>query len=149
MDVLALIASGIAIGFSVFAFFRQDSLQRRVAEIEEARRHDEVTSQLQADVTASFEKSVNSRGAQVYQFVLLNRGAARADNVTFEIPKPPTGEAPGIHMQGHSFPISLDPEQAYVLLAIVVMGTAPAVPVNLRWEDQTGPREKSLTLTVF
>ena len=62
MDVLALIVAGLALAFSVYSFFREDRLNRRLAAIEEARREHEVSSQLRADVTAEFNRFVNSGG---------------------------------------------------------------------------------------
>lgn len=100
-------------------------------------------------MTAAFNTFVNSRGSTSYQLVLANRGPARADDVTFDLTNPTDGLAPDIMMQGHTFPITLDPGQAYTMFAVVVMGTAAAVDLVLRWRDGTGSREKTMTLSVF
>jgi hypothetical protein len=120
-----------------------------VTEIEEARRHEEVTAGQEADVSAGFGTYISSRGTKGYQFVLANGGPARAEDVSFEFLQPDSGEAPGLIMEGHNFPISLDANQKYAVMAIMVMGTAPAIEVVLRWKDGTGTREKRMILTVF
>ena len=78
MDVLALIVAALALGFAVFSFFRQFGLQRRITEMAEAQRREEVTASLRADVTARFELYVTSSGRKGYHLLLLNRGPARA-----------------------------------------------------------------------
>jgi hypothetical protein len=92
---------------------------------------------------------VTSSGHQNYQLVLANRGPARAEDVAFELVEPTEGFAPSLILQGHSFPIALDAEQEYTIVASVVMGTAPAVDIALRWTDGAGAEEKTLTLAVF
>jgi hypothetical protein len=149
MEGWALLVAFLALAFSVFSFIRQFSLQRRVTEIEEARRQEEVQARLAADVVAAFETFISSRGTKGYQFILGNRGPAIAEDVSFEFVRTGGGETPGLVMEGHHFPIRLDPGQQYAVHAIMVMGTAPAVEVVLRWRDGNGAREKSMTLTVF
>ena len=56
MEVAAFIVSLAALGFTVVQYFRQEGLQRRVTEIEEARRQEEITSRLVADVTVRTAK---------------------------------------------------------------------------------------------
>jgi len=148
MDVLALIVAALALGFAVFSFFRQFGLQRRITEIEEDRRREEVTARLRADVTARFDSYLTSSGHKGYQLLLLNRGPARAEKVSFELLEPDEGEAPSMFMEGHQFPIPMAPGQEYPIMAAVVMGTAAAVDVVLHWADGIGPRESTLTLTV-
>ena len=148
MDVLALIVAALALGFAVFSFFRQFGLQRRITEMAEAQRREEVTASLRADVTARFELYVTSSGRKGYHLLLLNRGPARAERVSFELIEPTQGEAPSMFMESHQFPIAMAPGQEYPIMASVVHGTAPSVDVVLRWADGTGPREETLTLTV-
>jgi hypothetical protein len=69
--------------------------------------------------------------------------------VTVELVGPIEGNAPDLMMEGHSFPIALDPGQEYTIAAAVVVGTPPTVDVLLRWQDGTGSREKTLNLTLF
>ena len=142
MEVLALIVAALALGFSVFSFFRQFGLQRRLTEIEEGRRREEVESKMSADVTARFERRVTS-GHMGYQFVLLNRGPARADDVTFELVEPTEGRGLILMMKGHHFPVALEAAQEYPILASIGWRADPAVDVVLRWTDGTGPRELS------
>jgi hypothetical protein len=132
----------------VFSFFRQFGLQRRMTEIEEARRQEEVTASMRADLTARFEVYVTSSGRKGYHLLLVNRGPARAEKVSFELLEPDEGETPSMFMEGHEFPIAMVPGQEYPIMAAVVMGTAAAVDAVLRWTDGTGPREEILTLTV-
>jgi hypothetical protein len=83
-----------------------------------------------------------------YRFVLENRGPARAEDVSFEF----VGEEKGwpyLSLEGHEFPIALDPEQTYALQGNVSYGDIPSVRTFLRWRDEAGPHVKSLTLAVF
>jgi hypothetical protein len=50
MEVVAITISVLALGVSIFFALRQDSLQRRLTSIEEARREEEVLRQRKADV---------------------------------------------------------------------------------------------------
>jgi hypothetical protein len=147
----SLIISMLALLVAILVGVLQLLLQRRMTRIEESRRQEEVTSRLTAEVTARIESyqrytTVQAKG---YKFVLENLGPAPAQDVTFEVQRSASGEAPLVQMDGHNFPISLDPHQSYEMLCIVVMGTAPSVDVDVAWKDGTGPRTKRLTLTVY
>jgi hypothetical protein len=146
----ALITSIIALAVALIVGAAQLILQRRMTKIEEARRQEEVTSKLTAEVTARFESYPRYAQIQVpaYRFVLENLGPAAAQDVSFEIRPPADGEAPHVETKGHNFPTSLDPRQEFKMQCIVVMGTAPSVDVDLAWKDGTGPRTKTLTVTV-
>ena len=52
-------------------------------------------------------------------------------------------------MEGHKFPIALDPGQSYSVMIVIVLGTAPAVDVELRWTDPAGEQQKTLNLSVY
>lgn len=128
------------------------NLQQRVTKIEEARRDEEIESKRMADLTARFKTQVREspRGwsARTHQFILHNRGPARAEDVSFEIGTPANGTAPDVDIEGHEFPLSLDPDQVYAILCLIDRETAHSVDVDLRWKDGTGQRAKSLTLPV-
>lgn len=89
-------------------------------------------SKLMAEVTARFESYFVSQTSQdrAYRFVLENLGPARAENVSFEIRAPTNGEAPFVQIDGHSFPIPLDPKQVDKMLCTVAHGTASSVNVD-------------------
>jgi hypothetical protein len=147
-NVLSLGLSVLALGFAAYSFLRQFKLQRRLTEIEEGRRQDEVTRRLEADVTASFEQYTTSQGRNGYRFVLVNQGLARATEVLFEIREPSRGNAPRLLSEGHHFPLALDPGQRYTIVASVAMQTAPSVDVDVSWTDGTGAKVKRLNLSV-
>jgi hypothetical protein len=146
----SIIISAIALLVSIIVGVRQLILQSRVTRIEEARRREEVASKLTAELTARFEsyRRTPTSQARAYRFVLENLGPARAQDVSFEIQAPANGEAPSVQMEGHTFPIPLDPKQEYRMGCIRPHGTASAVNVDLRWKDGTGPRAKTVTLAV-
>jgi hypothetical protein len=146
----AIIISGLALLASIIVGVRQLALQGRVTKIEEARRQEEVTSRSTAEVTARFEsyRRTPTSQARAYRFVLENLGPARAKDVSFEIQTPANGEAPSVQMEGHTFPIPLDPKQEYKMGCIRPHGTASSVNVDLRWKDGTGAKVKTVTLAV-
>lgn len=115
----------ISLGALVVAGYvglRQLGLQQRVTKIEEARREEEVTSRLEAEVTARFEFFISNAGTQAYRFVLWNQGPARAEEVDFEILTPVKGVAPFVRMEGHHLPVSLDRDQFYRMMCTVPGG---------------------------
>ena len=146
----SIIISLLALAASIIVGVRQLILQGRVTKIEVARRQEEVTSGLMAEVTARFEsyRRYTNMQTMAYKFVLENLGPAAAEGVSFEIRAPVEGEVPVVQMEGHSFPIPLDPKQEYRMGCILTHGAAPSVDVDLRWKDGTGSRAKTLTLTV-
>jgi hypothetical protein len=152
LDIIALVVSAAALGFSGFAFSRQYGIQRRLAVIEEARREEEVGSRLRADLTAAFEGRPTSTGIARF-LVLYNPGPAVAREVDFEIgavDPSARGHPVDVLREGHSFPIpGLQPGQSYSVLAAPDMGTASTARVTLRWNDDTGTREEVLTLNVY
>jgi hypothetical protein len=145
-----IVISVLALLVSIFVGVRQLILQQRVTKIEEARRQEEVTSKLTAEVTARFESYYVSQTSQAraYRFVLENLGPAKAEDLSFEIQTPAEGDAPSVQMEGHSFPVPLDPKQEYKIGCIVPHGTASSVNVDLRWKDGTGAKVKTVTLAV-
>ena len=147
-NIITWTISLAALTLAVVSFTRQHGLQKRLAAIEEARREEELGSRLRAEVTAGFESRPTSSGAGWF-FVVRNLGPATARGVGFDLTAT-EGDVPGLMTQGHAIPIpSLDADQEYAILAAIVLGTAPAVNVRMTWEDETGPREKRLTLPVF
>jgi hypothetical protein len=147
---LALAISALALLASSVAYVRQHRLQARMAAIEEARREEEVASRLKADVTAEFESETREGSrSKNYWLVLINRGPAVARDVDFTFIPPEKGEAPEPLDHDHSFPLSLDPEQRYRIICVVVMGTAASVQVKIDWKDDRGPQTKTLVLTIF
>jgi hypothetical protein len=127
------------------------NLQQRVTKIEEARREEEIESKRTANLAARFETYIREspRGpSKTYKFILHNQGPARAEDVSFEIGTPAKGTAPDVVMEGHEFPLSLEPDQVYPILCLVDMETAHSADVDLRWRDGTGPRAKTLRLPV-
>jgi hypothetical protein len=146
----SIIISIIALTVSLIVGVAQVVLQRRITRIEEARHASELESKRKAEVTARIESfSTGQTGqAKAYRFVLENLGPAPAQGVSFEIAPPASGEAPFVQTEGHNFPLVLDPHQDYKMACFVVMGTAPSVAVDLAWRDGTGPRTKTLTLTI-
>jgi hypothetical protein len=164
-DVLAAILAAIAILVSITALVlerrtqkkqhdtekEQQDIQRRLAAIEEERRAEEVDQRKRAEVTARFDKTVNSLGRLSDRFVVQNLGPAPSREISFEMLQPtPDAELPRIHTEGHKLPIPyLDRGQEYPFVASVFGSVAPAVEVRLRWEDETGRREKTLVVPVF
>ena len=153
MDATAvsLLIGGAALVVAILVGFSQVVLQRRVTKIEEARRDEEIESERTAGLTARFEASIREsprRPSKTHKFILHNRGAARAEEVSFEIGTPTKGMAPDVDIEGHEFPLSLDPDQVYPILCLVDRDTAHSVDVDLRWKDGTGLRAKKLTLPV-
>ena len=134
----AFSAAGLLVAVGVAAF--QYRLQHRVTEIEQARRTDELEARRRADVTASFEPKPNTTG--IFHLVVLNKGPAMAKNVTFEI----HGGDP-LRMEPVSLPLpTLDSGHRFPIVAIPLFGASNTVDVELAWEDESGPRRKSLTL---
>jgi hypothetical protein len=147
----SIIISVIALVVAILVGVAQVVLQRRMTSIEESRRQEEITLRLTAEVTARIEpySTGMTNLPHAYRFVLENLGPAAAQDVTFEIQPPARAEAPKVLTEDHNFPISLDPHQPYKMHCNVVVGTAPSVDVDLAWKDGTGPRTKTLTLTVY
>jgi hypothetical protein len=147
-DIAALGIGALALIGTVVIGVRQTSLQRRVTEVEEARREEEVQSRLEADVTARFGRYISDRGTTGHQFVLTNLGPAPAREVQFGWRKPEEGNAPAFMMEEHRSPVTLVPGQDYAVHSYMVTGTSATLEVELSWVDGTGPRTKTLTLSV-
>jgi hypothetical protein len=132
----------------VFAL-RQQRLDRKLADIEQARRAEEVSLRLAADVTAAFESEPRrgSPTAERHYLVLTNRGAAPARDVDIDYP---TGERmPTVWKEGIEFPITLDPEQRFrVPAAPGGYGESLTLAVTISWTDNRGPQKKTLTLAL-
>jgi hypothetical protein len=147
MEVAALIIAVVSLAVSFYFASRQAGLQRRMAEIEEARRQDEIRATQRADITAAFEKGVDSRGRTTWRFVLTNIGAAAAREVKLEVAAVER-LAPDIAFERFQFPIPrLDPTQKYPFPAAMSSGVAPAVQVDLWWNDDKGNKHKTLMVS--
>ena len=111
MEGWALAVAVLAFVFSAFAFLKQFSLQRRVTDIEEARRQDEVTSRLVADVTAMIEHESRpgSALADYTWLVLHNRGPAIARDTDVDT----EGEGWHVMKDAATLPVTLDAGQRY------------------------------------
>src|SRR5574341_366393 len=124
----------LALVFSILAFVWTFRLQRRLADIELARRSEEVTSKLQANMTARFERYATSRG-QGHRLVLANGGPARAEDVSFDLVDPVGGKPPSLDMANHRFPIrALAPGQEYPIVAFIAHEDATVVDIMLHWK---------------
>lgn len=134
MDVLALIVSGLALLFSVFAFYRQFGLQRRLAAIEEARRQEEIEARLSASVSIDLDG---------LDFVLYNSGSARAQNVHIE------NRTPGVQLthEAANLALPLDAGQTY-RFGGVAEWSVDAMEVELTWSDELGPHSKTVVLAI-
>jgi hypothetical protein len=150
LDVIGVILGAIAILVSVWIAVRQQGVQNRLATIEVARRDEELTARRQADVTAYFEPRVTSHGRVGKSFVVANRGLARARDVTFEIVPVGEGDSPLLVSEEGDVPIPiLDSGGTYSWPAEFVYGTASALDVHLRWQDEAGDQSKEIRLSTF
>jgi len=114
---MALALSGISLLVAVIFPIRQERLQSRVTDIEEARRAEEVASRLLADVTVSLAgyQGASLRPAENTFLVLENRGPAVAEDVDMEF------QADGWHRLegGARLPVTLDVGQRFPVQVVV------------------------------
>jgi hypothetical protein len=137
--------AAVAILVSTWTALRQHGVQVRLAAIEEARRSEELAARSQADLTAFFEPIP---GKSERNFVVHNRGPARATNILPTIAAAGEGNTPEIYGLEDTLLPSLDPGGRYSWLALPSMGDARTVDIHLQWEDPSGKKTKELRLNV-
>jgi hypothetical protein len=76
VEWVGLVLADLAILVSVWTALRQQTVQNRMAEIEEARRSEEVAARAEADLTAFFEPRTTSQGKRGRRLIVKNRGLA-------------------------------------------------------------------------
>jgi hypothetical protein len=123
-----------------------------VTAIEEARRREEVSARLVADLTAGvnreLKKGAGSHEYHDYWLVLTNRGPAVAEDVDVHLlAEKDGGEPPELSKGGH-FPVTLDAGQEYRVWLMVSYGMSPNFRADLRWQDGRGEQRKTLALTL-
>lgn len=149
MDLAPVIISIVAILATLVLGVRQMNLQHRVTRIEEERRREEIELRRRADVTATVDRELNSRGQQVTILKIHNRGPAPAREVNFDI-EGIEGDAPIIVYESVRTPAPLlDPGGERRVALELMLGVAPTMKVSMDWQDDEGSKSKELTLNVF
>lgn len=144
MEGWALAVAVLALLLSAFAFFKQFPLQRRVTDIEEARRQEEVASRLVADVTARTAKEPQHGSlAESTYLVIHNRGPSVAEDVNLET----SGEGWHTFTDAATFPVTLDADQEYRVPLVLTVGSDSTMEVVLTWRDRTGDKTKRMRFT--
>lgn len=162
--LVALVLSGITVGVSLIAvgvsirvFKRQNrtdamsiDLQRRLTEIEEARRTEEVARKTEADIRASFrrERSDFFDGWDTF-LDIENRGGAAAHNVNLEsLQERPSGSNVMVPEQDAIFPLSeMLPGHKVTCGLSFPMDSGNSYEAVVTWDDPRGPQRRTIPLT--
>lgn len=121
----------------------QSDLQRRLADIEQARRQEEVDQRRKASITALIERRQKHTKTQPC-LVLRNTGQATARRVNFDSAFLVAGRVIGID----ELPIAhLAPGSEYVFPLALTDQTPLSMPLKVSWEDDSGEREQMFTLS--
>jgi hypothetical protein len=141
VSVAAFAVSIVSIVVSVFFGVRQARLQRRLELITVAKRAEEVSDRGSAAVT------VGLRNRTLLD--VTNGGPAEAPDVTVTLSPVAPGEASLRFPTGDTMRIGrLARDQSYPVTVVPFLGMAPQVDVILTWADETGPRTRTLRLSI-
>jgi hypothetical protein len=142
----ALAVAVVAAAFSIYAFFRQFALQRRVTDIEQARREEEVASRLVADVTVSFDRdrtatAAGGRALSGDRLIINNRGPATAREANIEA----DAQGWGVMKDAVQPPVTLDADQKYPIPVARMEQSQPSTSFyDGRTEGELEPSESPL-----
>jgi hypothetical protein len=121
----------------------QSDLQRRLAQIEEARRAEELDRSQAAMVTAAVERRQKHTKTQPC-LVLRNIGLATARDLSFD----PSFLVAGRVIGAEDLPIEhLPPGGEYVLPLVLADQTPLSLSLTVHWKDDSGTREQQFTLS--
>ena len=114
-----------------------------LADIEEDRRSEEMEQRKAAEVLAAIERRQERGGEQAY-LVIRNAGPAVAKDVRFD----PAELPENVHLLEKAPEIETLPRGSEVPIRLFVGNGAPrAVPLTIRWSDDTGPRDQVFPLS--
>jgi hypothetical protein len=146
-EMIANILATLALGFSIYTFFRQKTYaenQDRLNKILTEKELQATQIEKKADLGASLFQSGSKGG---YRIKIWNKGRASAKNVKIEFPE--GNEIINESELRSKFPLeALEPQAGVELWAIVHMGTKPKHVVKLLWDDIDERNEKVVHLTI-
>jgi hypothetical protein len=124
------------------------ALQRRMAEIEEARRDEELARTQEADVRV-YLRTVLSQNRRSYDTVLTieNRGGAAAENVTLDDFRSGAMDN-AVIVPDLPYPIpAILPGDRVTHTSFISMGAGDVFRATVSWNDPRGPQSQDFTVT--
>lgn len=131
MAATGLIISILALGFSLFIYFKHDSKIKKQSALINEYQIDQIKEEKQKSQKAIIEGNLikGSRGKRVLK--VYNKGRSIARDVNVIIP-----ETKGFLMNGsHVSPIELRPQQNMDIDFIITMGAPDILTVEFNWKD--------------
>jgi hypothetical protein len=142
--LMALVVAGLdAIGMLVL-LLRQNRTNQRLADIEEARRTEEVAGRDIADVRVLARRT----GAGDFEFIVKNEGPAEALEVDpRDVRSAESGQVPSIWFEGVPIPSLLAGEEAR-FKGLSGGGFASVLTVELSWTDPRGHQKRTRQISI-
>lgn len=147
LSLLALIVSTISLGAATALGYLQFRVQARLTMIEEARRADEISLKNEEEQRAGSARITVQWQQAPPALILHNHGPAAAADVNAIISSAVLDHPPPGFLASAQLPLAaLGVGESYALPITNPYGRAATITVELRWQDQGGLRQRTVSL---